>query len=78
MLEVGLLNILNYDALSMSIKMALYILCVCFADGRSCYPELSDGGALQISVHGFQVDYFPFHWAKTNRAHWPKYAASHL
>lgn len=44
-----------------------------FLDGRSCYPDLSDGGALQVSVHGFQVDYFPFHWAKTNRAHWPKY-----
>lgn len=42
-------------------------------DGRSCYPDLTDGGALQISVHGFQVDYYPFHLAKSNRAHWPKY-----
>lgn len=42
-------------------------------DGRSCYPDLTDGGALQISVHGFQIDYYPFHLAKSNRAHWPKY-----
>lgn len=43
------------------------------AAGRSCYPDLTDGGALQISVQGFQVDYYPFHLAKSNRAHWPKY-----
>lgn len=42
-------------------------------DGRSCYPDLSDGGALQISVHGFQIDYYPFHLAISNRTHWPKY-----
>lgn len=46
--------------------------CCFLADGRSCYPDLSDGGALQVSIHGFQVDYFPFHLAKSNRAHWPK------
>ncbi|XP_031623665.1 UHRF1-binding protein 1-like isoform X3 [Contarinia nasturtii] len=48
-------------------------LCDDAGNGRSCYPDLSDGGALQISIHGFQVDYFPFHLAKYNRAHWPKY-----
>ena len=42
------------------------------SDGRSCYPELNDGGALQISVQGFQVDYYPFHLAKSGRSHWPK------
>lgn len=46
-------------------------LCV-ILDGRSCYPELSDGGAFQISIQGFQVDYYPFHLAKFNREHWPK------
>lgn len=42
------------------------------SDGRSCYPDLSDGGALQISVQGFQVDYYPFHLAKSSRESWPK------
>lgn len=41
-------------------------------EGRSCYPELKDGGALQISIQGFQVDYYPFHLAASGRAHWPK------
>lgn len=49
--------------------------CCFLADGRSCYPDLSDGGALQVSIHGFQVDYFPFHLAKSNRAHWPKWVS---
>lgn len=43
-----------------------------FLDGRSCHPDLNDGGALQISVQGFQIDYYPFHLAKTDRSHWPK------
>lgn len=47
-------------------------LCDDAGDGRSCHPSLSDGGALQISVQGFQVDYYPFHLANTGRAHWPK------
>lgn len=41
--------------------------------GRSSHPNLKDGGALQISVQGFQVDYYPYHLAKADRAHWPKY-----
>ncbi|XP_055588824.1 bridge-like lipid transfer protein family member 3B isoform X2 [Uranotaenia lowii] len=41
--------------------------------GRSSHPNLKDGGALQISVHGFQVDYYPYHLAKADRSHWPKY-----
>lgn len=47
-------------------------LCDDAGDGRSCHPELNDGGALQISVQGFQIDYYPFHLAKTDRSHWPK------
>lgn len=43
-----------------------------FVEGRSCYPELADGGALQISVQGFQVDYYPYHLAKSDRTHWAK------
>ncbi|XP_065072642.1 bridge-like lipid transfer protein family member 3B isoform X2 [Ochlerotatus camptorhynchus] len=41
--------------------------------GRSSHPNLKDGGALQISVQGFQIDYYPYHLAKADRAHWPKY-----
>lgn len=48
-------------------------LCDDAGNGRSCHPSLSDGGALQISVQGFQVDYYPFHLANSGRAHWPKY-----
>uniref|UniRef100_A0A6B2EHQ2 Uncharacterized protein n=1 Tax=Phlebotomus kandelakii TaxID=1109342 RepID=A0A6B2EHQ2_9DIPT len=48
-------------------------LCDDPGDGRSCHPDLKDGGALQISVQGFQVDYYPYHLAKASRIHWPKY-----
>lgn len=48
-------------------------LCDDAGTGRSCHPDLKDGGALQISIQGFQVDYYPYHLAKANRAHWPKY-----
>ncbi|XP_058450697.1 bridge-like lipid transfer protein family member 3B [Malaya genurostris] len=41
--------------------------------GRSSHPDLKDGGALQISVQGFQIDYYPYHLAKADRSHWPKY-----
>ncbi|XP_053673810.1 bridge-like lipid transfer protein family member 3A [Anopheles nili] len=41
--------------------------------GRSSHPSLADGGALQISVKGFQIDYYPYHLAKADRSHWPKY-----
>lgn len=51
------------------ISCALYIF---HLDGRSCHPDLNDGGALQISVQGFQIDYYPFHLAKSDRSHWPK------
>lgn len=48
--------------------------------GRSCHPDLQDGGALQISLRDFQVDYYPYHLAIGDRKHWPKYkeaASSH-
>ncbi|XP_054742052.1 bridge-like lipid transfer protein family member 3B isoform X1 [Anastrepha obliqua] len=48
-------------------------LCDDEGDGRSTYPELDKGGALQISVQAFQVDYYPYHLAKSDRAHWAKY-----
>jgi hypothetical protein len=48
-------------------------LCDDAGSGRSSHPSLKDGGALQISIQGFQVDYYPYHLARTNRVHWPKY-----
>lgn len=47
-------------------------LCDDPGDGRSSHPVLNKGGALQISVHRFHVDYYPYHLAKANRQHWPK------
>lgn len=44
-----------------------------YLDGRSCHPSLKDGGALQISCHGFQVDYYPYHLAMGDRKHWTRY-----
>ncbi|RZB39563.1 UHRF1-binding protein 1-like [Asbolus verrucosus] len=41
--------------------------------GRSSHPNLKDGGALQIAVKRFQIDFYPYHLAKGNRKHWPKY-----
>ena len=41
--------------------------------GRSTNPNLKDGGALQIAVRRFQIDFYPYHLAKGNRKHWPKY-----
>lgn len=35
-----------------------------FSAGRSCHPNLKEGGALQITVKRFQVDYYPYHIAK--------------
>ncbi|XP_034473082.1 UHRF1-binding protein 1-like isoform X2 [Drosophila innubila] len=48
-------------------------LCDDEGDGRSSYPELDKGGALQVSVTAFQVDYYPYHLAKSDRSHWAKY-----
>ncbi|XP_037957777.1 UHRF1-binding protein 1-like isoform X2 [Teleopsis dalmanni] len=48
-------------------------LCDDEGDGRSRYPDLDKGGALQISVQAFQIDYYPYHLAKSDRMHWAKY-----
>ncbi|XP_055916203.1 bridge-like lipid transfer protein family member 3B isoform X5 [Eupeodes corollae] len=48
-------------------------LCDDEGDGRSSYPDLHKGGALQISVQAFQIDYYPYHLAKSDRSHWAKY-----
>lgn len=49
------------------------ILFIFYLDGRSSHPDLKDGGALQISLVRFQVDYYPYHLAMADRKHWAKY-----
>ncbi|XP_043268359.1 UHRF1-binding protein 1 isoform X2 [Venturia canescens] len=41
--------------------------------GRSLHPDLKDGGALQVSLVKFQIDYYPYHLAIADRKHWAKY-----
>lgn len=63
------MGLTDQECIRSMIEITAYFL---FPDGRSCHPDLNDGGALQISVQGFQVDYYPFHLANTGRSHWPK------
>ncbi|XP_053985581.1 bridge-like lipid transfer protein family member 3B isoform X2 [Hylaeus volcanicus] len=51
-------------------------LCDDPGNGRSSHPDLKDGGALQISLVSFQVDYYPYHLAMAGRKHWAKYRES--
>lgn len=44
--------------------------------GRSCHPDLKGGGAFQINLNSFQVDYYPYHLASGDRHHWAKYKES--
>ncbi|XP_078033500.1 bridge-like lipid transfer protein family member 3B isoform X4 [Augochlora pura] len=48
-------------------------LCDDIGNGRSSHPDLKDGGALQISLVTFQIDYYPYHLAMADRKHWAKY-----
>ncbi|XP_012350116.1 UHRF1-binding protein 1 isoform X3 [Apis florea] len=48
-------------------------LCDDAGNGRSSHPDLKDGGALQISLVSFQIDYYPYHLAMADRKHWAKY-----
>lgn len=52
------------------LKLLLYEFNI---DGRSSHPDLKDGGALQISLVKFQIDYYPYHLAMADRKHWAKY-----
>ncbi|XP_074033152.1 bridge-like lipid transfer protein family member 3B [Leptinotarsa decemlineata] len=51
-------------------------LCDDPGSGRSSHPNLQDGGALQVTLKQLQIDYYPYHLAKGNRKHWPKYNVS--
>ncbi|XP_026823553.1 UHRF1-binding protein 1 isoform X2 [Ooceraea biroi] len=60
----------SYHFLSQRIDLHL---CDDAGGGRSLHPELKDGGALQISLVKFQIDYYPYHLAMADRKHWAKY-----
>ncbi|KAI4463582.1 hypothetical protein MML48_4g00014003 [Holotrichia oblita] len=60
----------SYHFLSQQIILHL---CDDPGNGRSCHPNLKDGGALQIVIQKFQVDYYPYHLAIADRKHWPCY-----
>ncbi|KAK0095154.1 hypothetical protein PV326_009095 [Microctonus aethiopoides] len=60
----------SYHFLSQRIDLHL---CDDPGNGRSSHPDLKDGGALQISLVKFQIDYYPYHLAMADRKHWAKY-----
>lgn len=60
----------SYHFLSAQIVLHL---CDDSAAERSSHPNLTDGAALQVNLCKFQIDYYPYHLAKGNRKHWPKY-----
>lgn len=53
-------------------------LCDDPGDGRSTHPNLKDGGALQVTLQHFQVDFYPYHMAIIDRKHWPRYRESSI
>ncbi|XP_047351332.1 UHRF1-binding protein 1-like isoform X1 [Vespa velutina] len=48
-------------------------LCDDVGAGRSLHPDLKDGGALQICLVKFYIDYYPYHLAMADRKDWIKY-----
>ncbi|XP_014482359.1 PREDICTED: UHRF1-binding protein 1 isoform X2 [Dinoponera quadriceps] len=60
----------SYHFLSQRIDLHL---CDDAGGGRSLHPDLMEGGALQISLVKFQIDYYPYHLAMADRKHWAKY-----
>jgi hypothetical protein len=41
--------------------------------GRSCHPDLSGGGAFQVSLSQLQLDFYPYHLAIGDRSTWIRY-----
>ncbi|KAF4523469.1 hypothetical protein B566_EDAN014989 [Ephemera danica] len=60
----------SYHFLSEQIDLHL---CDDAGDGRSSHPDLKDGGAFQIRLRHFKIDYYPYHLALGDRRHWPSY-----
>ncbi len=50
--------------------------CFCIAEGRSSHPQLSDGGAFQVSLSQLKLDFYPYHLAAGNRSAWICYQES--
>ena len=45
-----------------------------FSEGRSCHPDLSEGGAFQVSLSKLQLDFYPYHLACGDRSMWIRYS----
>ena len=45
------------------------------SEGRSCHPELGEGGAFQVSLSQLQIDCYPYHLASAagDRSSWIRY-----
>lgn len=56
-----------------SAKFTHLLFFCCLTAGRSCHPSLKNGSVLEVNVKGFQVDYYPYHLARSDRKHWPMY-----
>lgn len=57
----------------LELKYGFVVNVYLFTGGRSSHPNLKDGGALQIALKRFQVDYYPYHLASGDKKHWPCY-----
>jgi len=67
----------NYDVFETSYHFYCNRIDLHFCDdpggGRSLHPNLSNGGAFQVSLSKLQVDYYPYHLARGDRKHWVRY-----
>ncbi|KAK6637779.1 hypothetical protein RUM44_008201 [Polyplax serrata] len=67
----------KYDVVETSYHFQAQKIDLHFSDdpsaGRSCHPELKKGGALQVSLKKFRIDYYPYHLAIAERYHWATY-----
>ena len=43
------------------------------SEGRSCRPDLREGGAFQVSLSKLQLDFYPYHLACGDRSMWIRY-----
>lgn len=71
--KIYLMRVLHF---TMNILSTLYEISFPIPADRSTYPELQNGGAIQIKLCDFQVDYYPYHLAIKDRSHWGLYSES--
>lgn len=70
----------SYDVIETSYHFLSHQIILHLSDdpgpGRSVHSNLVNGGALQICLQEFQVDFYPYHVASADRRHWPRYRDS--